>query len=108
MSDDNALPGWYLAPGRRRRWRHGQEWHDQRTAPSAQPQVSPTVVSPRGAVSGVAIAGLILGVIGIVLAVNAYTKLILFLGLADILGPLDLGVLGTVPRFPDAAAEACG
>lgn len=96
MSDGNAPPGWYLAPGGRKRWWDGQAWHDQRTDPAAQPQVSPTGASPSGAVSGVAIAGLILGIIGIVLAVNAYTKPILFLGLADIFGPLVLGVLGAI------------
>jgi hypothetical protein len=34
---------------------------------------------------------MILGIIGIVLAVNGYTKPILFLGLADTFGPLVLG-----------------
>lgn len=104
MSDGNAPPGWYLAPGGRKRWWDGHAWHDQRTDLAAvehetavgAPQVSPTVASPSGAVSGVAIAGLILSVIGIVLAVNAYTKSMLFLGLADIFGPVVLGVLGAI------------
>lgn len=104
MSDGNAPPGWYLAPGGRKRWWDGHAWHDQRTDPAAvdgetavgAPQVSPTVASPSGAVSGVAIAGLILSVIGIVLAVNAYTKSMLFLGLADIFGPVVLGALGAI------------
>ena len=98
MSDGNAPPGWYLAPGGRRRWWDGQAWHDQKTAPAVvqQPAAAPAAtqqagVNQQGGVSGIAIAGMILGIIGIVLAVNAYTKPILFLGIADVFGPIALG-----------------
>ena len=99
MADGTAPPGWYMAPGGRRRWWDGQSWHDQKTTPAppapgagAASQGAPSDSRP----SGLAIASTIVGIIGIVLAVNAYTKPLLFLGYGDIFGPLVLGGVGVV------------
>lgn len=103
MSEKNARPGWYLAPGGRRRWWDGLAWHDQRTADApgwndepatTQATVAPAQAAPR--VSGVAIGGMIVGIIGLLIGIDALTKPLLFLGYADIFGPLVLGGIAVV------------
>jgi len=105
MAEGSARPGWYLAPGGNRRWWDGQAWHDERTAPAAQwgAQETDTHLQDRSASaptdagpSGLAIASMIVGIVGIVVAVNAYSKPILFLGYADIFGPIVLGGVAVV------------
>lgn len=107
MAEGTARPGWYLAPGGRRRWWDGQAWHDEKTDPAAewdavrvpppgQDPSSPGTSLTSSAPSGLAIAAMIVGIIGIVVAANAYTKPLLFLGYVDIFGPIVLGVVAVV------------
>ena len=85
--------GWYLAPGGQRRWWNGEEWHDTK-APAAAPVAGGA--APRAAVSGIAVAAMILGILGVLVAGNALFKPKIFLGITDVYGPVVLGALAVV------------
>lgn len=79
--DTHRPPGWYRGTEGKRYW-DGQAWLD--TAPS------------HGGVSGVAIASMILGIIGLLIGLNALFKPRLFLGLVDVFGPILFAILAVV------------
>lgn len=76
--------GWYRGPAGDRYW-DGEAWVD--SAPK------------QGGVSGLGIASMILGIIGLLVGLNALFKPRLFLGIVDVFGPILLGVLAIILAF---------
>jgi hypothetical protein len=103
LSGNGARPGWYLAPGGHRRWWDGRDWHDQQTVeapgwreqlPVSQGPSAPVPVATRN--SGVAIGGMIVGIFGLLIGLQNWSKPLLFVGYVDIFGPLVLGGLAII------------
>lgn len=74
--------GWYRGP-EGKRWWDGQAWSDQPPA------------SERGT-SALAVASMMLGVAGLLVAINAIFKAKIFLGVVDVFGPVLLGALAVI------------